>query len=145
MRSHNSKSFRNVSAYIHQDDALRPYLSVREAMTVAAHLKLGFTVTADYKQKMVMTPTFQDLNPYRERAAHAIATGFSMRSSLQWKLNVCLFLACAQIMKTLELLGLENRLDTFTGCLSGGQKKRLAIALELISDPPVIFLDEPTT
>ena len=45
----------------------------------------------------------------------------------------------------LELVGLESKADDYAKRLSGGQQQRLAIALALVHDPDIVFLDEPTT
>lgn len=44
-----------------------------------------------------------------------------------------------------EQFGLETILDKLTSSLSGGQKRRLAVALAFVGQPRCIFLDEPTT
>src|SRR5699024_4399117 len=47
--------------------------------------------------------------------------------------------------ETIELIGLGAKRDERIGSLSGGQRRRVDVAIGLIGDPDLIFLDEPTT
>lgn len=87
--------------YIMQEESLHPLLTVREAMNIAASLKLGSSV--NIKQRI------------------------------------------HRVNEILDSLGLSAHAMTLSGHLSGGQKKRLGIALELIDNPKVMFFDEPTS
>ena len=47
--------------------------------------------------------------------------------------------------ETIALVGLEEKADERSNRLSGGQRRRLDLALALVGDPELVFLDEPTT
>ncbi len=49
------------------------------------------------------------------------------------------------VSEVIEMVGLSEKADVLGGNLSGGQRRRLDVALALIGDPELIFLDEPTT
>ena len=69
--------------------------------------------------------------------------GLTMRECLE--LYAGYYSAPRDIDETLELVGLEEKASARAEHLSGGQRRRLDVALALIGDPELIFLDEPTT
>jgi len=50
-----------------------------------------------------------------------------------------------QVDEVTDLMGLEDKAGVRVKTLSGGQRRRLDLALALVGDPELIFLDEPTT
>ena len=77
----------------------------------------------------------------------AVAPGLSVYENLELMCGVHGFTKEKQnvkITELTELLGLESVSKKKAGKLSGGWQRRLSIAMALISEPEILFLDEPT-
>ena len=77
----------------------------------------------------------------------AVAPALSVRENLELMGGVHGFskAACKEKIAALAVrLGLESVIDRKAGKLSGGWQRRLSIAMALVSEPQILFLDEPT-
>ncbi|KXJ85279.1 putative ABC transporter [Microdochium bolleyi] len=99
-------TFRRVSAYVEQEDALVGSLTASETLNFAARLALAPTVS----------------KAERVRIIESLLTAFGLKGQAS------------------TLVGTPIRKG-----LSGGQKRRLSVAAQLITSPKILFLDEPTS
>ncbi len=77
----------------------------------------------------------------------AIAPGLTVRENLELISGIHGFRGILQkekIKELAELLSLDGVMDRKAGKLSGGWQRRLSIAMALVSEPKMLFLDEPT-
>ena len=77
----------------------------------------------------------------------AVAPGLSVKENLELMCGVhglSREKRTDRIRQITDLLGLETVIDRRAGKLSGGWQRRLSIAMALISQPQILFLDEPT-
>ncbi|MEV1086049.1 ABC transporter ATP-binding protein [Streptomyces sp. NPDC050211] len=93
-------------------------------------------------------------DPYTERAAVRPRTGVMLQeggfpSELTVAETARMWAGCVSGARppaeVLGLVGLTSKTDTRVKQLSGGQRRRLDLALALLGDPEVLFLDEPST
>lgn len=77
----------------------------------------------------------------------AVAPGLTVRENLELICRIHLFSkekSAEKVSELLKKLSLESFANKRAGKLSGGYARRLSIAMALISEPRVLFLDEPT-
>ncbi|MBR3878838.1 MAG: ABC transporter ATP-binding protein [Clostridia bacterium] len=77
----------------------------------------------------------------------AVAPGLSVHENLELMCGIHGFTKekrCAKINELTALLNLGGVIKRKAGKLSGGWQRRLSIAMALISEPKILFLDEPT-
>ncbi len=116
--------------------------------TTTVEIMEGFREAGDGEVEVLGTDPWRAHSSWRERIGivlqeSAPEPGLTVRECLE--LYAGYYPAPRSVQETLGLVDLSRQAEERATTLSGGQRRRLDVALALIGDPELIFLDEPTT
>jgi len=116
--------------------------------TTTVEILEGFRQSSDGQVQVLGANPWHAPSAWRERIGIVLQDS-EAEPSLTVRECLCLYAgyyhAPRQVDETLALVGLNEQAEERASALSGGQRRRLDVALALIGDPELIFLDEPTT
>lgn len=132
------ETFARVSGYCEQFDIHSPNLTVEESLKYSARLRLPSTIDSETKRVSLYS---------EKKRRRSFLPSFLV---LPWLSIFLIFAFQAIVKEVLETIELEEIKDSIVGLpgisgLTTEQRKRLTIAVELVSNPSIIFMDEPTT
>lgn len=106
------------------------------------------------KGKDITSLSFKEMNKIRSNTGFlfqgsALYDSMTVRENLEFPLKRHFEIsddeAYEKVINTLELVSLQEAVDKMPSELSGGMKKRIGLARSIITDPEIMFYDEPTT
>ena len=149
----NVHAVRNVSLIIERG-TIFGFLGANGAgKTTTVRMLCGLTHPSSGSAKIAGRDVWQDRHSARTKFGY-VAQRFSLYPDLTVEENLRFFGgACrvppsqldTQIKRLLRLTDLEEKRQTPAGSLSGGMRQLLSLGCALVHDPPLLFLDEPTT